>query len=70
MFYILYRHFEYLVMPFGLTNVPITFQSLIDHVIRPFLDKFVVYYLDDILIFSKTLAEHWKYVRAVLDALY
>ena len=66
----LYGHFEYLVIPFGLTNVPVIFQSLIDHAIRPFLDKFAVYYLDDILIFSKTLAEYRKYIRAVLDALY
>ena len=57
-------------MPFGLTNAPATFQSLIDYAIRPFLDKFAVCYLDDILIFSKTLAEYRKYVRAVLDALY
>ena len=69
-FYILYRHFEYLVIPFGLTNMLVTFQSLIDYVIRPFLDKFVVYYLDDILIFSKTLVEYRKYIRAVLDTLY
>ena len=69
-FYILYRHFEYLVIPFGLTNMLVTFQSLIDYVIRPFLDKFVVYYLDDILIFSKTLAEYQKYIRVVLDMLY
>ena len=66
----LYRHFEYFVIPFGLTNVPTTFQLLIDYTIQPFLDKFVVYYLDDILIFSKTLAEYQKYIRAVLDALY
>ena len=69
-FYILYGHFEYLVIPFGLTNIPITFQLLIDYTIRPFLDKFIVYYLDDILIFSKTLAEYWKYIRIVLDVLY
>ena len=43
---------------------------MIDHAIRPFLDKFAVYYLDDILIFSKTLAEYRKYIRAVLDVLY
>ena len=57
-FYTLYGHFEYLVMPFGLTNAPIIFQSLIDYVIWPFLDKFAVYYLDNILIFSKTLTEY------------
>jgi len=66
----LYRYFEYLVIPFRLTNIPVIFQSLIDYIIRPFLDKFIVYYLNDILIFSKTLAEYWKYIRVVLDILY
>jgi hypothetical protein len=66
----LYRHFEYLVIPFGLTNAPATFQSVVDYTIQPFLDKFAVYYLDDILIFSKILKEHWKYIKVVLDALY
>jgi hypothetical protein len=65
-----YRHFEYLVILFRLTNVPATFQSVVDYTIQPFLDKFAVCYLDDILIFSKTLEEHWKYIKAVLDALY
>ena len=66
----LYRYFEYLVIPFRLTNVPITFQSLINYTIRPFLDKFIVYYLNDILIFSKTLVEYRKYIRVVFNALY
>jgi len=57
-------------MPFGLTNVPATFQSIVDHTIYPFLDKFTVCYLDDILIFSQTLGEHRKHVKAVLDTLY
>jgi hypothetical protein len=65
-----YRHFEYLVIPFGLTNAPATFQAVVDHAIQPFLDKFTVCYLDNILIFLKTLKEHWKHVKAVLDALY
>jgi len=63
-------HFEYCVMPFGLTNAPATFQSVVDHAIRPFLDKFAVCYLDDILIFSKIPTEHKAYMKAVLDALY
>lgn len=62
-------HFEYLVMPFGLTNAPAVFQALINDVLRDFLDRFVFVYLDDILIFSKTLAEHHSHVRAVLQRL-
>ncbi|KAL2019738.1 hypothetical protein VTK56DRAFT_9182 [Thermocarpiscus australiensis] len=65
-----YGHYEYLVMPFGLTNAPATFQAVVDHAIRPFLDKFAVCYLDDILIFSRTLEEHKQHVKQVLDALY
>jgi hypothetical protein len=57
-------------MPFGLTNAPATFQSLVDHTLRPFLDKFVVCYLDDILIYSKNWKEHRRHVRQVLDALH
>ena len=57
-------------MPFGLTNTPATFQSVVDYAIRPFLDKFAVCYLDNILIFSKILSEHTVYVKAVLDVLY
>ena len=50
--------------------MPATFQLVVDYTIRPFLDKFAVYYLDDILIFSKILLEYTAYVKVVLDVLY
>ncbi|KAK7918601.1 hypothetical protein WMY93_009885 [Mugilogobius chulae] len=62
-------HFEYLVMPFGLTNAPAVFQSLINDVLRDFLNRFVFVYLDDILIFSQSHAEHQIHVRQVLQRL-
>src|ERR1700716_787607 len=65
-----FGHYEYQVLPFGLTNAPVTFQSAIDHAIRPFLDRTAVCYLDDILIFSTTLEEHKRHVKEVLDALH
>ena len=64
-----YGHYEYLVMPFGLTNAPATFQSFINSVLRPYLEKFVILYLDDILIYSKSLEEHTEHVRTILKTL-
>ena len=56
-------------MPFGLTNTPAVFQALVNDVLRDFLNIFVVVYLDDILVFSKTTAEHSHHVRQVLQRL-
>ncbi|KAL6351799.1 hypothetical protein LRP88_14947 [Fusarium phalaenopsidis] len=64
-----YGLFEYLVMPFGLTNAPAAFQRMINNVLREHLDIFVVCYLDDILIFSKTEEEHTEHVHKVLQTL-
>lgn len=62
-------HFEYLVMPFGLMNAPAVFQSLVNDVLRDYLNQFVFVYLDDILIFSRSLEEHREHVRLVLQRL-
>jgi hypothetical protein len=65
-----FSHYEYQVLPFGLTNAPTTFQSAINYTIRPLLDRTAMCYLDVILIFSKTLEEHKKYIKEVLDTLH
>ncbi|XP_061485300.1 uncharacterized protein LOC133385725, partial [Rhineura floridana] len=64
-----YGHFEYTVMPFGLCNAPAVFQHFMNDIFRDLLDRFLVIYLDDILIYSRNPSEHKEHVRAVLQRL-
>ena len=64
-----YGHYEWMVMPFGLINAPAVFMDLMHCVFQPYLDQFVVIFIDDILVYSKSEKEHEKHLRIVLQTL-
>ncbi|GJW61873.1 retrotransposon protein, putative, ty3-gypsy subclass [Tanacetum coccineum] len=64
-----YRHFEFTVMPFGLTNAYMVFMDFMNRICKPYLDKFVIVFIDDIVIYSKSKGEHEVHLRLILEFL-
>nr|GEV59813.1 putative reverse transcriptase domain-containing protein [Tanacetum cinerariifolium] len=64
-----YGHYEFQVMPFGLTNAPAVFMDLMNRVCKPYLDKFVIVFIDNILIYSKNEKEHEEHLKTILELL-
>ena len=64
-----YGHYEFLVMPFGLTNAPAMFMDLMNRVFKSYLDKYVVVFIDDILVYFKSLTDHKQHLRNVWQVL-
>ena len=69
MFRTWYGHYKFLVMLFGLTNAPTAFMDLMNHVFQPYVDWFVMVFIDDILVYSKDREDHDMHLRVVLETL-
>lgn len=68
-FRIRYGNYEFLMMPFGLTNAPVAFTDLVNRVFHPYLDQFVIVFIDDILVYSNDKKSHAKHLKMVLQKL-
>nr|KYP39326.1 Retrovirus-related Pol polyprotein from transposon 17.6 [Cajanus cajan] len=64
-----YGHYEYVVMPFGVTNALAVFMDYMNRIFRPFLDRFMVVFIDDILVYSRSLEDHREHLRSILEVL-
>jgi hypothetical protein len=64
-----YEHYEFLVIPFGVTNAPTIFMDYMNRIFQPYLDQFVIIFIDEILVYSKNPQEHAQHLKIVLDIL-
>ena len=64
-----YGHYEFVVMPFGLTNAPTVFMDIMNRVCRPMLDRSVIVFIDDILVYSRSTEQHEEHLREILKVL-
>ena len=65
-FHTMYEHYEFAIIPFGLTNAPAVFMDLMNRIFSAYLDRFVIVFIDDILIYSSSKEEHAKHLRIIL----